>query len=206
MISKKKDGKKPNEKNEGSEKQRQQKTLVQAGMMFFEAWNLGFLNQEAITALSKKMGSSRVCAYTQAAINVKEQQTDPRFASCLTNPYIAPLLRMAYATGLNDRMPERPDQLSAEVLKKTSVRAWVDTFNYFNHSIQKGCCDHISFQDNLERQSEYFFLMMKKHTLEWVNLERQSPCPCCPSVSFDIVEPSDFQKRSLSLIQRIKKR
>ena len=179
-------------------KQPQQKHLVQAGMMFFEAWNLGFLNQEAGTTLSNKLGSRSVCSYTHAAINVRDLEADHRFATCLTTPYIAPLIRMAGATGLNDKMPEHPDQLSDEVFTEASVSAWVDTLNFFNHSIQRGCCDHISFQESLERQAAYFFKIMKQETLKWVNLERESPCPCCPAVSFDIVEPSDFENRSLN--------
>ena len=179
-------------------KQPQQKHLVQAGMMFFEAWNLGFLNQAAVTTLSNKLGSRSVCSYTHAAINVRELQSDVRFASCLETPYIAPLIRMAGATGLYSRLPKHPDRLSPEAFTDTSVKAWEDTFNFFIFSIQKSACDHISFQKSLERQAAYFFKIMKQETLKWVNLERESPCPCCPSVSFDIVDPSDFQNRSLN--------
>ena len=103
---------------------------------------------------------------------------------------------MVGTTGLYDRMPKAPDRLPLGEFTSASQHAWTETFNFFLHAIENGCCENVSFQQNLERQAEHFFKMLKKETLRFVNMERRNPCGCCPSVRYEIVELDAFGART----------
>lgn len=181
-------------------KNRQRRTpLIKVGMTFYEAWNLGFLNESAITTLTNKLGPRSTAAYHYAAIKTDSLLKDTHFQQfvedCLTTPYVQPFLRMAGATGMDDRMPKDSERLSTDEISNFEERAWGETWNFLINSIELSRCEHVSFQQEIVRQAEHFFWLMKKETLRWVNREKKSPCRCCPRVTFDVVD-ADLKSRT----------
>ncbi len=168
----------------------------------WEAWNLGFLNQDAETALAKKLGG-RWCLYYSEATLVTQQMYDAE-DHLFTTEKIAPMIRMILATGLHENAPtESPANIAVEDFSLMLKRAWMSKWQSFLNSVRNQVCRHYSFQDVMELQANHFFQMMKRDVLEFVNEMKKHPCPCCPTLSFMIIDTAEFTNRGVDLLSHL---
>ena len=172
--------------------------IISGHFLFFEAWNLGFLNPEAETTIERKSGGTIKVCYREAVLQTRFMQESEDTNPLFTTPYIAPLIRMIYAYGMWLHMPDSlPQSIDREglfkLISESQEKGWYRAINI----LLKSGCPLLSFQDILEIQSEHFFKEIKSSALSLVKVHKENPCPCCPQLTFDIVEsPDGFLNRS----------
>ena len=176
-----------------------EKHIVKFPAMAWEAWNLGFLNQDAKTTLANKLGYSWCLCYSEAALVARQMyNTEDRI---FTTQEIAPMIRMIITTCLHENLPtDFPKNVTVEHFGVTLEKAWKPNYLSFLNSVNNQACAHYSFQDVMELQADHFFKMMKCDVLEFVNETRKDPCPCCPVLSFMIMDAAEFTNRGVDLL------
>lgn len=176
-----------------------EKYIVKFPAAAWEAWNLGFLNQDAKTTLANKLGYDWCLCYSES-ISVVQQMFDAE-NSIFTTEEIAPMIRMIIASGLRENLPtDFPKNITAEHFDVTLEQAWKPHYLSFLHFVNNQVCNHYSFQDVMEMQANHFFKKMKREVLNFVNETRKDPCPCCPVLSFMIIDTAEFTNRGVDLL------
>ena len=169
--------------------------VVSPPAVLWESWHLGFLNAEAEITLSRKFGARwQICyAFASHMVEKLRNTTDSRLFS---TEKVAPLLRMIGSTGAYEHSLEcLPEKMTDAEFDAMLTLAWRTHFEMFFGVANRQMCEHIRLFDVIETQADHFFKLMKKETLGFVNEMKKSPCPCCPELSYSILDTTELINR-----------
>ena len=178
-----------------------EKYIVKFPSFAWEAWNLGFLNQEADIALTQKLGFDWRFSYGNGFRIAQYVMDSGHLGDSLTVETMAPMIRMISATGIHENTPKDllQQNITDEEFHSIVSGAWKSGWQSFLNSVKSQVCNHYNFQDVMELQANHFFKMMKRDVLEFVNDMRKNPCTCCPAMSFMIIDTAEFTNRGVDL-------
>ena len=170
--------------------------VVKVPAVLWEAWNLGFLNTEAEITLTRKFGTRWQICYAFACHMVEKLRNTTQ-TQLFSTEKVAPLLRMVGSTGVHEHsLTHLPEKMTAAEFDAMLTIAWQTQFKMFFSVVKRQTCEHVSFFDVIETQADHFFKLMKKESLAFVNEMRKSQCPCCPEVSYSILNAPNVKNRS----------
>lgn len=169
-------------------------TIARGAMLFWEAWNLGYLNSDAEAALRSKMGRPTSFAFLFASYQVNEGIHKGLPIS--QSPLLESFYRVITGTAYLDYAKQSLEKIAASGGFDEAWKVLYAQTPHLHNAVEKhmaelttyfrsGICPHNGFEDIVRQQIQHVRQVLILETKALVkSCGGKNQCPCCPPLIF----------------------